>query len=159
MSIQLTGADIVDLAVQTETRGEGFYRQAAALAATPQAKGLFEYLANEEVRHKQLFSGLGNIIVVSELDPTTWADAVDYITSTVDREFFQPGAPIRVIPQGATLDEMLGQAIAFEQQTLLFFYTLRDLTHSANRAIIEQIIVEEKSHIRKLASMRSSAGR
>jgi rubrerythrin len=84
---------------------------------------------------------------------------VDYIVNTVDREFFQPGAPIRGIPDGATLDEMLGQAIAFEQQTLLFFYTLRDLTQAANRDIIDHIIVEEKSHIRKLASMRAIQGR
>lgn len=156
MSIQLTGADIVDLAVQTESRGEIFYRQAAALANSAEAKALFEYLANEEVRHKQIFAGLGAIIVVHEIDPTTWEDAVDYIVSTVDREFFQPGAPIRGIPEGASLDEMLGQAIAFEQQTLLFFYTLRDLTQAANRDIIEHIIVEEKSHIRKLVGMRTT---
>ena len=32
MSIQLSGADIVDLAVQTEVRGERFYREAAGAA-------------------------------------------------------------------------------------------------------------------------------
>ena len=58
MSIQLSGADVIDLAVQTEVRGERFYRQAAQAADKPQARQLFSFLADEEVRHKKLFQGL-----------------------------------------------------------------------------------------------------
>jgi len=76
MSIQLTGADVIDLAVQTEIRGEKFYREAMGQADRADARSLFDYLAQEEVRHKQVFQGLSPSIVVTEIDPTTWDDVV-----------------------------------------------------------------------------------
>ena len=155
MSIQLSGADVIDLAVQTEVRGERFYRQAAQAADKPQARQLFSFLADEEFRHKKLFEGLSGAIVVTEIDPTTWEEAVEYITATVDQAFFKPDAPIHAVPQGATVNEMLTQAIEFEKQTLLYFYSLRDLVQPSNVPIIDQVIAEEKSHVRRLSAMRS----
>lgn len=157
MSIQLSGADIIDLAVQTEIRGEKFYREAAAAASDrPQARELFTYLADEEVRHRQVFEGLSGAIVVTEIDPTTWEEAVAYIAAVVDSAFFsKDDAPIRLVPKGATLDEMLQQAIEFEKQTLLYFYSLRDLVQPSNVPIVDRVIAEEKSHIRRLSAMRA----
>ena len=155
MSIQLSGADVIDLAVQTEVRGERFYRQAAQAADKPQARQLFSFLADEEVRHKKLFQGLSGAIVVTEIDPMTWQEAVEYIAATVDQAFFKPDAPIRAVPQGATVNEMLTQAIEFEKQTLLYFYSLRDLVQPSNVPLIDRVIAEEKSHVRRLSAMRA----
>lgn len=154
MSIQLSGADLIDLAVQTEVRGETFYRQAASQASTPEAKELFAYLAEQEVHHRQIFQGLSSAIVITEMDPTTWEEALAYIESTVDRAFFTADAPIRAVPEGATEVDMLNSAIAFEQQTLLFFYALRDLAQPVNRPIIDKIVEEERRHVRRLAALR-----
>lgn len=153
MSIQLTGPDVIDLAVQTETRGETFYRGAIAKADTQDAKALFTYLADEEVRHREVFEGLSAQIVFTEVDSTTWEDAIGYIEAAVDREFFVSDAPIRAIPVGDTVEEMIKQAIDFEKQTLLFFYGLRDLVQPSNRLLIDRIIDEEKDHVRRLAAM------
>lgn len=157
MSIQLSGADIVDLAVQTEVRGERFYRQAADAADRPEARELFVYLANEEVRHKQVFEGLASAITVTEVDPTTWEEAMAYIEATVDREFFDPEAPIRTVAVAQDVGGMLRQAIQFEQQTLLFFHTLRDLVRKPTVPIIDGIIKEERSHVRRLSAMLATA--
>jgi rubrerythrin len=153
MSIQLTGADVIDLAVQTEVRGERFYREAKDKADRADAKTLFDYLAQEEVRHKKVFEGLSPSIVITEVDPTTWDDVVHYIQATVDSAFFsRTDAPIRLIPQGATVNDMVRMAMNFEKQTLLYFYTLRDLVQPSNRPIIDKIVDEEKSHIRRLVA-------
>jgi rubrerythrin len=156
MSIQLTGADVIDLAVQTEIRGEKFYREALAIADRAEAKSLFGYLAQEEVRHKQVFEGLSPSIVITETDPTTWDDVVEYIHATVDSAFFsRADAPIRLVPQGATVNDMVRMAINFEKQTLLYFYTLRDLVQLSSRPLIDRIVEEEKSHIRRLVAWLS----
>jgi len=60
------------------------------------------------------------------------------------------------IPAGSTVREMIERAITFEQQTLLFFYTLRDLVQPVNRALVDSIVSEERSHVRRLAAMRSA---
>ena len=154
MSIQITGGDVVDMAVQTEIEGERFYRAAAERAASAEARELFIYLANEEVRHKETFEALSDRIVVTEIDPTTWEEGIAYIRATIDRAFFSgTNAPIRAIALGATVEEMLRQAIAFEQQTILFFGALRDLVQPPNRPIIDRVVAEERHHVRRLAAM------
>jgi len=156
MSIQITGGDVVDMAVQTEIEGERFYRAAAERADNPEARELFTFLAEEETRHRQTFEALGDSIVVTEIDPTTWEEAIAYIRATIDRAFFSgTRAPIRTIALQATVGDILRQAIAFEQQTLLFFGALRDLVQPLNRPIIDRIVVEERSHVTRLAAMLS----
>ena len=139
--------------MQTEVRGERFYRQAMLKAEREEAKDLFKYLAEQEVHHKELFEGLSSQIVFTEIDPATWEEAIGYIVATVDRAFFADDAPIRAIPVGDTLEQMIRQAIGFEKQTLLFFYGLRDIVRPANQPIIDQIIDEEKGHVRRLSAM------
>ena len=156
MSIQITGGDVVDMAVQTEVEGERFYRAAAERADNAETRDLFAYLADEEVRHKQAFEALSDRIVVTEIDPTTWEEGIAYIRATIDRALFSgSNAPIRTIALEATVDELLRQAIAFEQQTLLFFGALRDLVQPPNRPIIDRIVSEERGHVRRLAAMLS----
>jgi rubrerythrin len=157
MSVLLSGADLIDLAVQTETRGERFYRQAAAATAKAEAKELFTYLGDQEVLHKRTFERLAGAIVATEIDTTTWDDALAYIEATVDSAFFGKDAPIQNIPAGTSVEEMLAQAIGFEQQTLLYFGSLRDLVQPANREVVDQIMVEERSHVRRLAAMLKEA--
>lgn len=162
MSILLNGDDLMDLAVQTETRGEAFYQQAAAKAEPGPARDLFIYLAEQEAQHRETFRSLIGAIVTTEIDPITWDEAIAYIEATVDRAFFagddQPIKAIDVLTDqpDATVADMLSQAIAFEQQTLLYFSTLRDLVQPANRPLVDQIAAEERSHVRKLAAMRES---
>lgn len=153
MSIQLTGADVIDLAVQTEMRGERFYRQAFDKADGQEARDLFAYLADQEVEHKRVFQGLSSAIVLTEMDATAWDEALGYIAATVDQAFFTPDGAIQAVPLGETTADMLQQAIGFEKQTLLFFFELCDLVQAPNRPLIDRIIGEEKDHIRRLAAM------
>ncbi len=156
MGILLSGADVIDLAVWTEVRGEEFYRQAAAAADRAAARDLFGYLAGEEARHKQIFQGLSPSIIATDIDPTAWDEAEQYIAATVDSSFFsRADAPIRAIPAGATVADMLRQAIEFEKQTLLYFYALRDLVQSSNQPIVDSIVREERRHVRQLAALLS----
>jgi len=152
MSIQWTGADVVDIAVQTEVRGEKFYRQAAEKADSDAARDLFTHLADEEVRHKAIFEGLGETVGAIDLTQEMWEQAIEYISVTVDQAYFKADAPIRAIPEQATVPDMLRQAIAFEQQSVLFFYTLRDMVRSASQGLVTSIIDEEKQHVRQLSA-------
>jgi len=159
MTIQLTGADLVDIAVQTETRGEKFYQDASQRASDPESVKLFTYLAEQEARHRVVFAGLSAAITVTEIDNTTWEEAMAYIEATVDQAFFAGDkTPIAEIPEQATVADMLRMAIEFEQQTLLYFYTLRDLVQPQNRDIVDQIVAEERSHVLRLGAMLQKQG-
>lgn len=156
MSYQMLGSDVIGVAVQIEVRGEAFYREAAGAAGDPEAEKLFGYLADEEIRHKQVFEKLSTAIDQTEIDDVTWEETMDYIAASVDSRFFQADAPIEAVPLGETVEDMLVQAIAFEKETLLFFFALRDIVRAPNQPAVDRIIGEEKSHIRRLAAMRSA---
>lgn len=154
MTIQMTGADVIDLAVRTEVRGERFYRQAAEQATSQSARALFRHLADEEVRHRRTFEELAPSIVSTEIDPSTWEEAMAYIEVTVDRASFQDDdAAILSVPKGEDERTMIAKAIDFEKETLLFFTTLRDLVQPANQSIVDDIAREERRHIARLGRM------
>ena len=119
MSIQMSGADVIDLAVQTETRGELFYREAAARTGGGATRELFEYLAGEELRHKQVFSDLGEQVTSEDVQPGILEEAMSYIEATVDMAFFRESySPLHRIPADATEVQLLEQALAFCRQHL-----------------------------------------
>jgi len=153
VSVLLSSADIVGLAVQTEQSGEAFYRQAQARAQDADAQKLFAYLADEEMRHRALFDSLEPEALIVPSAVIDWEQETAYIRATVAREFFGATAPIRAISDKASTHDMIGQAIAFERQTLLFFYELRDLAVATSADIITRIIQEEKAHVRSLSRM------
>lgn len=151
MGIQLSRYDLVDLAVQTEIRGEAFYRQAHEAVTEPEGKELFGFLADEEVRHKKIFEALTPGVFAVEVDDAAWDEAAAYIAATVDSAFFSGQGAIRKVPLAESVDGMLRQAIGFEQQTILYFYTLRDLVREQSKSVIEKILTEERSHVRRLS--------
>ena len=157
MSIHMLGGDALEMAVQTEIEGERFYRAAAERTTNAEARELFTFLADEELQHRHAFEELSDAIVMTAIDPTSWEEGIAYIKATVDRALFSgTDAPIRTIAVEATLEGMLRQAIAFEQQTLLFFGALRDLVQSPNRPLIDRIVAEERGHVRRLSAMLPS---
>jgi len=153
MAIQLDGLDVLDLAIQTEERGEAFYRQAVRLAETDEAKELFTYLADQETVHRTTFEALAKDVTLVETSSADWQEIAEYIAATVDRAFFSDQGAIGSVPQAASVQEMIRAAMTFEKETLLFFYQLRDLVRPAHREAIDQIVDEEKTHVRRLAAM------
>lgn len=57
-------------------------------------------------------------------------------------------------PENATSSECLDMALRFEKDTLVLFHEIRMRLKGADDAVIEQIYVEEKQHVRKLIAHR-----
>jgi len=77
-----------------------------------------------------------------------------YLTATVQSALFQgPDKALAAAAEAKTEKEALRMAIDFEKDTLLFFYDLRDKVAAARRDVVDKVVAEEKSHIRRLAGM------
>ena len=61
------GQEIYQFAMRIEENGERFYRQAAQGVQEKDARGLFEHLADEEVKHRKIFEGM-----LPKQRPTRW---------------------------------------------------------------------------------------
>jgi rubrerythrin len=152
--MQLSAKAVVGYALQIETNGEGFYREVAKTCANKEAKALFADLAEQEERHFRTFARL--LAQTPDVDVAT-EDQDGY------REYLRhalAGALVGGPDKGLALArkasgeaEALAAALAFEKDTLLFFYEVRAWVSGDQRAIVEDVIAEEKTHVRMLARM------
>jgi rubrerythrin len=148
-------ADIVELAMQVEKSGEAFYRAIASKAQSPETRDLFQYLADQEVIHYQVFDKLSQAVRDNPfMTDEEWELYLDYLSGTVQSAFFE-GPDVALALAETVTDERqaIQVAIGFEKETLLFFYDLRDRIPDKDRPFVDKIVDEEKRHVRRLAGM------
>ena len=154
----LEATDILDLAMQLEKNGEAFYRAVAGTARSREIRELLVDLAEQEVKHYATFQRLASSRGEKQwMTDEEWADYLKYLRTTVQSTFFE-GKDKALASAREVKDEKeaLRMAIAFEKETLLFFYDLRDAVPAVHRTLVNTIVNEEKSHIVRLAALLQS---
>jgi len=151
----LKAADILELAMQLEKNGEAYYLAVAKKAKTPETRSLFEDLAQQEVKHFKVFAKLAEGVQDQPfMTDEEWEWYQKYLDVTVQSALFQgPEKALAAAAEAKTEKDAVRMAIDFEKDTLLFFYDLRDKVAAAKRDVIDKVVAEEKSHIRRLAGM------
>ncbi len=146
--------EVIEQAVQTEKLGCQFYTlMAGKFSADQGLNRLFTTLAEKELRHEKAFSELKD--VVGDREPEGWEDVTQYMRAIVESEFFiGKNKSLPSMENIKTTEDAVNFAIGFEKETLLYFYGIRDAVKE--KEIIDEIINEEKSHIRWLSSFKSS---
>lgn len=137
--------EVVEQAVQTEKLGFEFYTEMAKRFREEEGfKRLFETLALKEQGHERKFAGLKER--VKDEEPESWDEVSKYLRAIVESEFFLgKGKSLPSLDRVKTMDDAVRFAIGFEKETLLYFYVIKDSIKE--RALIDEIIEEEKSHI------------
>jgi rubrerythrin len=159
MGVFFSGDELLKIAVQNEESGYAFYRGAEASAADQGLKDLFRYLAEQENVHKQKFLAMRDRLRASaQPDEPGDSDRIDpFIRAMTDSRLFD-GSDKAIASAAGAADPKTAVdfAIAFEKDTLLFFYQLLDQVRSADRPMVQAVIEEEKDHIRRLAEVRKT---
>ncbi|WP_027188345.1 ferritin-like domain-containing protein [Desulfovibrio cuneatus] len=153
MASFVKAADAVAAAVEIEKRGHAFYLQVAEKATNPTDKKFFQYMAEEENRHEQLFATMLKRLGGLEL-PAGSSDAeyLDYVQALLDSHtLFLPEAHERM------LQSPIGAAIQLEKDTLLFFIALEEMVPAGERASVRACADEERRHI-KLLTQHGKSG-
>ncbi|MBN2031493.1 ferritin family protein [bacterium] len=158
MAVFFSGDEIIQMAVKTEETGYAFYQHAAQNAKSDKLKDLFNYLAGAELRHKEIYLGLMGLIEEHPQGvPIDWDELGLYIKAMTDSSFFVGGNKnINMASKAADDKEAIDFALAFEKDTILFFYQLKDLLRTKDKPIVEKVIQEEKEHIRQLSEMKKA---
>ena len=152
-------SDIVEVAVRIEQNGENFYRYAVQLAGKEEIKSLFQRLADEEVKHRQIFAG-----ILAGMDRNLPPEGYDgeyaaYLHDYVDNRlvfkaetFAAEMAKIR--SEAAALDF----AIQRELDSIHYYREMREMLPGEGCTAIDRIIAEEKEHFIRLSAMRKRIG-
>lgn len=142
-----SGQEIIDIAVRIEENGNAFYNAAANLIHDqPDIKGLFLDLAEKEVMHIAVFQKLADKFDAESFDFGA-QDATDYINHLAESHIFgKPETGKKLAGSIKTPKEGLEIAFQFENDSVAFYTELLKFTRSNSKALVQQIIDEEKEH-------------
>jgi rubrerythrin len=143
--------EISKLAVQIETNGEAVYREVAAKTANPALKTLLEELAEEERQHARWFGRLGETGPGDGVDAEGELEAMGraLLADMLGEQTFSLNADD--LQHAEAIADVIEQAAEFERDTIVFYEMLADfIEEPIVAAQLEEIIAEERAHIRKL---------
>jgi rubrerythrin len=149
-------SDVMEVAIRIEENGTAFYRHAAGVVANEEVKAIFSRLADEEVRHREIFARFRDA-----MDPALPPEGYDgeyaaYLHSYVDNVliFKTKGLELQ-------LAEIRDEAAAFdfairrELDSILYYREIMDLLHPDRRTEIEKIVAEERRHYLILTDLKN----
>ncbi|MBC7226755.1 MAG: ferritin family protein [Thermoflexales bacterium] len=154
-----TAAEAVNMALRIEETGEVFYKTVAGKVQDPAVKAVMEDLAVQERRHYNAFMKLsGYVSEPPSHSQQEWEEYAQYLQVAVDNAIFAgPDKALALAESVADPKEALRMALGFEKDTLLFYYDLREMMREADRPVVNEIIREEKAHVRRLAGLLGGA--
>ena len=150
--------EVLAMAQQIERNGADFYRQAVDVVSEADVKELLSKLAEWEVGHEKLFSRIRSELADKQSSPTVDPDseAEYYLRFMGDEHVFGPGSePAKVLAGCHGSDDIIGVALAFEKDTILFFVAMKNAMPSSDMVPhVERLIREEFGHIAYLNKRR-----
>jgi rubrerythrin len=148
--------EVIEMAIRTETLGYQFYTNMAE--KFKQDEGLvklFTTLASKEKVHEKVFTELKTMVMEKGTEPVQWDEVSNYMRAFVESEFFLgKGKALPSMDHVKTAQDAVQFAMGFEKETLHYFFELRNVVKE--KEIVDEVISEEKSHIRWLAAFRTS---
>ena len=160
MTEKLAGSELLQMAVQLEKEGKEFYLAVAESVKNPVAREIFQFLADEEVKHEEIFRSMlskGEDIMLAL--PYDDYEMLLYFKSLVDRKIF-PGVS-EVKDMRKYIDDPAGAlriAISFEKDAILFFSEFKNLVRKDDQNVIDDIIEEERKHIYRILEFQKKLG-
>jgi rubrerythrin len=146
-----SAVEVIEQAIQTERLGRDFYNEMSSrFSDNEQMKELFSRLAAFELAHEKKFKEIKSHINDESLE--NWEEASMYLRAIVESEFFLGNK--KSLPELTGIKsakEAIRYAIGFEKETLLYYVGLRDSVK--DYSVLDQIVDEEKSHIRWLSDL------
>lgn len=141
---------ILQWALEIERNGEAFYEAVAATAQDREVKTLFQDLAYQEQRHYRTFERMLARAPAAPAD-TDSSNYREFLQNALAGALLGPGKGMESAKQAENETEALRAAMAFEKDTLLFFYELVEAVAEDQTAAIRAIIDEERDHLRQLS--------
>lgn len=142
----MTGKDLLSIAIKVESAGYSYYTKLAE-KSSGELKNFFQELANQEREHAKHFEEIMKKHE-NESDFATWQneEVVGY-AEVYAKAFILPEIEKEEIPE--TILGALRKAIEVEKDSIIYYNEIKMLVPDPKP--VEEIIKEEKEHLRKLS--------
>ncbi len=155
MSITFNAFEIFEMAEEIERNGAKYYREAAEKASDKKTKRMLLDMAAMEDEHLKTFVEMRKELSGREKEPMIFDpdnQAAMYLQVMADARGMEGRiGPTTKLTGNETIKEILDIAVNSEKDSVVFYLNLKGLVPvKAGRDKVEEIIIEELSHITTL---------
>ncbi len=163
MVFSFNADEIFSIAIKIEENGKAFYHEVAGSTEDPDIKNFFQQLEKEELDHKNRFLDLKSSLPDSASQETIWDpdnETDSYLKMMADMNIFRSKNDVEEkLRNIGNVKDAVRFAISFEKDSVLFYLLMKDFTEeSKGREFIDQLIEEEKKHLKSLALLLNKCG-
>jgi len=147
-------SEIYQFAIKIEENGEKFYRRMTEKLDNQNVKGLFTFLANEELNHKKSFEEM-----LSKFEDYTPVESYPgeyfaYLKAYADNLVFGFNKFDDDISKIEDVVSAVQFAIGKELDTIMYFQEMKNIVPKSELNRINAIINEERKHVVKLSELK-----
>ncbi len=148
-------SEIFNIAINLETNGEKFYKDALKTISDTSLADLMAELAKEEAEHKRWLSQKKNEVENRIEDPELEELAESLLEEMVGNQIFSLRETDVTTMEKP--DDILKVAIEFERDTIIFYEMIKPFLNNLELSdSLDEIIEEENRHIMQLETRRLS---
>lgn len=153
MAIFFNVSEIYQFAIKIEENGEKFYRNIAHKTKNKAVKELFEFLAEEEVRHKKVFEK--NLSEIEKYEPPEIypGEYFAYLKAYAEELIF-PKNIEKDLNDKENILEAINFGIRRELDSIMYYLEIKDLVPETQHSELDKIIKEERSHFVRLSNIK-----
>jgi rubrerythrin len=155
MGSLLNASEIVEFAIYIEQNGYKFYVETLKKFREEKLAELFQFLADEELKHEQTFKGL-----LKKTGTFTPPESYPGEYEVYMRDFLKTHALAndKVLKEKldsiSTPKDAIGVALDFEKDSIVLFTALKKYIDPVNHKPVEAIIQEEMTHIIRITTFQ-----
>ncbi len=155
MSISFSGSELINIAIGIERRGIAFYDIMSRSTGNATARDVFQYLADMERQHIQIFQGMLGESDKYQIPESYAGEYAAYLQALVESAVFTDDMAASEMATKAGSDiEALELATSAEKDSILFYYGMKEIMPQRAQPTVNKIIAEEKAHLRQLSELK-----
>lgn len=150
-----SASEIVQLGVQIEKNGKDFYLAAAKKSKNDRAREIFEYLANEEEKHIEVFQDILSGVETYEPPESYPGEYFAYLRALSEEYIFTREKKGAEIGKKVKDDkEAINLGIDAEKDSILLYTEMKKFVLKTSYETLDKLIEEEQNHFRKLLELK-----
>jgi len=154
--VLFNASEIYQFAIKIEENGEKFYKDLARKIENEEIKNLFNYLASEEVKHKETFENMLSKIKDYDLSGEYPEEYFTYLRTYANNIVFSEERLNEEIEKIKDIVSALDFGIQKEVETILYYQEIKNLIPKDQHSLIDAIIEEERGHFLKLSQIKEN---
>ncbi len=151
MAYLLNVSEVIEFAVYIEQNGYKFYVESMKKVKDEKMIDLFQFMADEEFRHENLFKQLLEKTGKFSPHESYSGEYESYMRDFLKTHSLANDQALKAkIDSIQTTDDAIRMALDFEKDSIVLFSMLKNIIEEENKPTVEGIIQEEITHIAKI---------